>query len=551
VLIDARNVPAASRFDADVCIIGAGAAGLALAREFLGSTTRICVVESGGLGPDAFANSLNLGTNLGLPYYDLETTRERQFGGTTATWSGRCVPLDPIDFETRPWVPYSGWPIGYDDLKSYYARANEVCDLGDGRFDESLWEDLGLDRPGLDPALFTTRFWRIRVRRFGEAFRREFEKAENVHVLLHATATGLRATWNAAAVDHLELKTAAGNTLTVHAQRYVLAAGGIENARLLLASDDVETAGLGNGNGLVGRFFMEHPKCRLARIETPEPYRFLETWRKHFPTGQPYLWPTVVATAAAQREHAMLNSSLGIYYRSLPGVTEAALSIWEARRRRRMPKHLLRSLMSFLPVLDELPSNLVRRFIRRRAMIARPKHIYLLLRGEQAPNPESRVVLSDTRDALGQRRADLYWRLSEIDHRTAGVLTRLFAREMARLGLGQVTPDPWLDDPAHNWPLPEDGGDHHDFLAGGNHHIGTTRMADDPKLGVVDADCRVHGKANLYITGSSVFPTSGWANPTFTIVALALRLADHLKAVPAGLVAAPDGATIAATAAGE
>jgi choline dehydrogenase-like flavoprotein len=530
VLVDARNLPAASRLEADLCVIGAGAAGLALAREFLGSSTRICLVESGGLEPDAFAQSLSAGANIGLPYHELTTTRDRQFGGTTTTWSGRCVPLDPIDFKPRPWVPHSGWPIGITDLAPYYARANAVCDLGEGRFDESLWNDLGLERPGLDPALFLTRFWRIRVRRFGEAFRRDFAAAENVQVLLHATATALRAAPNAAAIDRLELLTPAGQTLTVTARRYVLAAGGIENARLLLASDDVERGGLGNAHGLVGRFFMEHPKCRVGRIETPEPYRFLETWRKQFPSGQPQLWPTVLASEAVQREHAILNSSLGIYYRSLPAVTDAALAIWEARRRRRMPEQLGRSLLAFLPVLNELPANLIRRFVRRRAMIARPQHVYLLLRGEQAPNPDSRVVLSTARDALGQRRADLDWRLSEIDHRTAGVLTRLFAREMARLGLGRVTPDAWLDDPGHRWPLPQAHGDHHDFLEGGNHHIGTTRMADDPRRGVVDADCRVHGKANLYIAGSSVFPTAGWANPTLTIIALALRLADHLKA---------------------
>lgn len=535
MLIDARNLPAAYRLEADLCVIGAGAAGLTLAREFLGTTTRVCVVESGGLDSDAFARSLSQGASLGLPYHDLASTRDRQFGGTTTTWSGRCVPLDPIDFQARPWVAHSGWPIDSAELAPFYARANAVCDLGDGRYDESLWNDIGLERPDFDPALLTTRFWRIRVRRFGEVFRRDFAQAENVRVLLHATATALRTTLNAAAIDCLQLLTPAGQTLTVAARRYVLASGGIENARLLLASDDVEASGLGNGNGLVGRFFMEHPKCRVGRIETPAPYRFLETWRKQFPTGQPHLWPTIVPSEAVQQRHGILNSSLGIYYRSLPAVTDAALAIWEARRRRRMPEHLVRSVLAFLPVVNELPSNLVRRFVRRRAMIARPQHVYLLLRGEQAPNPDSRVVLSRTRDALDQRRADLDWRLSEIDHRTAGVLTRLFAGEIARLDQGRVTQDAWLDDPAHGWPLPARDGDHHDFLEGGNHHIGTTRMATDPRRGVVDADCRVHGKANLYIAGSSVFPTAGWANPTLTIIALALRLADHLKAPPASV----------------
>ena len=522
----------AAPIEADLCIVGAGAAGIAIARTFVGTPTRVVLVESGGLEVDHLARSLNQGDNIGLPYYDLAQARERRFGGTTMTWSGRCIPLDPIDFRHRPWVPHSGWPFGAETLAPYYRRAQDVLGVGEYRYDDSLWHDIGIEPDRFDPATFAVRFWRIRARRFGEAFRRELGRAHNVLVYLNGTVTGLAASHDANSIRHATVRTLAGGTATIRARRFVLATGGIENARLLLASDEVEPAGIGNGHDLVGRFFMEHPKCRVGRIATPDPYGLLERWRKQFPPRMPKLWPALLPTEAVQERHGILNSSLAFYYRSAIGMNpgEAWARLAE-RRRRGLGRTVVRAA-------SEIPANLVRRYVRRRSIVFAPEALYLLVRGEQAPNPDSRVRLSRSRDALGQRRADLDWQLSEIDKRTARVLTALAAGEFARLGLGQVTPDPWLADgsPAA-WPLPAAQGgetDHHAHLQGGNHHIGTTRMAATPSRGVTDADGRVFGKTNLYVAGSSLFPTAGWANPTLTIVALALRLADHLKAQPDG-----------------
>ncbi|WP_170221603.1 FAD-dependent oxidoreductase [Allostella humosa] len=503
-------------------MIGAGAAGIAIARAFVGTRTRVAVIESGGLGVDRVAQSLNVGANLGLPYYDLAQARERRFGGTTMRWSGRCAPLDPIDFATRPWVPHSGWPIGPEVLDPYYRRAQDVLDVGEYRYDASLWQDIGLEPDGFDPATFAVRFWRIRARRFGHAFRQDLADAANVTVYLNGTVVSLAPDHDANSIRHVVVQSICGREVIVTARHFVLATGGIENARLLLASDEVERAGIGNGRDLVGRFFMEHPKCRVARIETPDPHGLLERWRKQFPRGMPKLWPALVPTAAVQERHGILNSSLAFYYRSAVGMSAAAL-----RARPPGPAAIARSMA-------EIPANLVRRYVRRRSVVFAPQALHLLARGEQAPDRNSRVVLSNDRDALGQRRADLDWRLGEIDKRSARVLTELAATEFARLRLGRIMPAAWLSDGSPDgWPLPRPGDatqDHHDHLQGGNHHIGTTRMATDPSRGVTDADARVFGKANLFVAGSSVFPTSGWANPTLTIVALALRLADHLKA---------------------
>jgi choline dehydrogenase-like flavoprotein len=517
----------AEAIDVDLCIVGAGAAGIAIARTFVGTATRVAVVESGGLQPDQVARSLNAGANIGLPYYDLTKARERRFGGSTMIWSGRCIPLDPIDFRRRPWVAHSGWPFDGQALDPYYRRAQEVAGVGEYRYDASLWQDLGIEPDRFDPDTFVVRFWRIRARRFGETFRRELAEAPNIQVCLNGTVTALRSAADAGSIRHAVVRTASGRTVKVAARQFVLATGGIGNARLLLASDAVEPAGIGNGRGLVGRFFMEHPKCRVGRVLTPDPQGLLERWRKQFPRRLPKLWPALVPTEAVQERHGILNSSLAFYYRSAIGMNPA--EVWARLKRGGDPGQR----RGIARAIGEIPANLVRRYVRRRSVVFAPEALYLLARGEQAPNPDSRVVLSDARDALGQRRADLDWRLSEIDKRSVRVLTDLAAAEFARLGLGTITPDGWLRDGSPDgWPLPraaDDGQDHHEHLQGGNHHIGTTRMASDASQGVTDADCRVFGKANLHIAGSSLFPTAGWANPTLTILALALRLADRLK----------------------
>ncbi len=528
MLTDLLTLPPEQEFTADVAIVGAGAAGIALALRLARAGSDVCLIESGGPSLETDLQTLNQGENVGLPYYPLDVTRNRVLGGTTATWSGRCVPLDPIDFQRRSWVPHSGWPVTAGDLAGNYRDAAEFCGVGEARFND-LWLEAGLEDPGFDPALVQTRFWRMKAQRFGEAYRTELAASPQVNTLLHGTVVNIDVSGDARRVTGLRLATPSGARHRVRARHYVLAAGGIENPRLLLASTDVETAGIGNGRDLVGRFFMEHPKCRTARVTADDPVRLLERLRTTYPRHLPPLCPSLVLSAEKQAELGVLNSSIALYYRSLPGVTDAATELNAAWKKGQWwPEGAGRKLMRLLPVLPSIPTNLYRRYVRRRALIAQPTALYLLVRGEQAPNPDSRVRLSSARDMLGQRRADLDWRLSPIDKRSAHAVTELVGAELARTSLGRITMDGWLRDGSPDWPTGLDDGDHHNVLQGGHHHIGTTRMSADPSTGVVDANGKVWGKENLFMAGSSVFPTSGWANPTLTIVALSLRLGAHL-----------------------
>jgi choline dehydrogenase-like flavoprotein len=523
MLVDFRKNEARD-FHADLCIIGAGAAGITLARAFLGTSTRLCLLESGGLEYDDDVQELYEGKNIGRPYFELDATRLRYFGGSTNHWAGRSTPLDELDFQHRPWVPHSGWPLTRADLDPYYKKAQPICNLGPYVYDERVWQSLDVKAPyPFDPAKLRVQFWQFSkpVARFGEAFHDALAQADNITVVLHANVTNIGINQAGSKVERLDIASLAGQTGVVRARYFVLACGGLENPRLLLVSNSVERAGVANRHDLVGRFFMEHPKGRAGDIVALDPYRLLDIYRKHFPPDSAPYWAAFHPGAALQRDKAILNSSLALYYDPEPGSGAAALlEIRNAHRRGREIHDWGSKIWRVLKDLDVIAAGLYRRQIEGKAPIASPGVLYFRARGEQAPNPQSRVTLTGERDALGLNRIALDWRLSDIDKRSIAVLTRTLGEEFGRLGLGRIRLADWLAGDAA-WP---------DDLVGGNHHMGTTRMADDPKQGVVNADGRVHENDNLYIAGSSVFPTGGWAPPTLTIVALALRLADHLKA---------------------
>jgi choline dehydrogenase-like flavoprotein len=486
LLVDARSIPQDSTVETDVCIIGAGAAGITLALECAGRPFRVCLLESGGLEPDAATQALSRGRVFGRAYYRLETARDRRFGGSTNSWQGICRPLEPGDFEARDWVPHSGWPFGAEMLRPYYERAQERCRLEDFDYDAERWASAERPLLGFEGDVVESRAFQIAPIRFGEIYRKDVTKAQNVDTYLFANVVELEASESGRIVERARVACLTGNRFSVHARHFVLATGGIENARLLLVSNRVQRAGLGNAHDLVGRFFMEHPHVISA---------------------------------------ALLASSARIpldFYRARPvSRAEVAgfLTLSEGTRRRER----MLSFGCFPPQDAELPEFEVSLARVIREMDGRPgaaaqRAVLWMGVGEQAPNPESRVRLTDERDALDMPRVQLEWRLGALDKHSLRRGHAILAREFGRAGLGRL--QLLLGEDDHRWP-PE--------LSAGRHHMGTTRMHADPRRGVVDARGRVHGLGNLYVAGSSVFPTSGSAPPTLTLVALAMRLADDLK----------------------
>ena len=528
MLIDLEAATDDTLLDIEVCIVGAGAAGVALARDLMKAGREVCLLEAGGMDYDEQTQSLTKGNITGMEYYELDHSRLRFFGGTTNIWGGRSIPLDRIDFEKRDWVPHSGWPITLDDLQPFYKTAHDSLELGDYDYGPGNWDNLKLTPVNFDPKKISHRFWRFDElkERFNSQRSDDLVKAKNVQIVLHANLVALQATENASAITHLDAKSLGGRKLQVRARHFVLACGGIENARLLLMSDSVENNGIGNQFDQVGRYFMEHPHGRLAHIETKDPAAFWALYRKRFSAVDVPVAPALVIPPSLQRELGILNSaatfklqkdpsrgapiSKRVYMNLKHGLSpnKSGRRLWQAWRGSQnwLQRHVSMPLLRFGVKMNRMG-------------------LYVMARAEQAPNPDSRVRLSTERDALGSPRVDLDWRLCALDKETMLQFGKTLQGEFDRLGLGKVTNCDWLEDGQLQWPVDPTVGNH---PIGGYHHMGTTRMSTSAREGVVDANCTVHGYHNLHIAGSSVFTTGGWANPTLTLLALTHRLGIHL-----------------------
>lgn len=511
-----NQVDGALALEGDVCVIGAGAAGISLARRLLKLGRRVVLLESGGLDYEAPVADLNSGANSGEDYYELEDSRLRFFGGTTAIWGGRCAELDPIDLEARDYVPHSGWPFGWDELERWYEEARPLFSLPPRRPEPDDLRRAGVPLPRFEE--LETPLWTFdrRFNRFAWESCADLEADPRCQIVTHATVTAIMP--GGAGIDRVEARSLGAGRLTVRAGAYVLAAGGIENPRLLLAS--------GLGNGQVGRYFMEHPHARGGRIVEGAAWRLLKAFGRRHRIGGEDLAALIAPSEALQRREAILNTSLTIVARQPEGSRQfIGMKAYSGIKHKMAPTRSGRSLW--------MVTKKAAGWAQRHVDPARPwllhklggVEVALLVRGEQAPNPESRVTLTGEKDSTGVPRVKLDWRLSAIDVRSVAVLVDALGRECERLGLGNVEPAGWLA--SGRWKTDPLISSH---PIGGYHHMGTTRMGGDPRTSVTDADGRVHGLGNLWVAGSSLFPTGGWANPTLTIVALALRSAEKISA---------------------
>lgn len=529
MLQDIKDIEPGTRIDCDLCIVGAGAAGLTLARSFMNSGLRVVLLESGGLDFESGIHAAGSGVNLGLPYYDLTESRLRFIGGTTNIWGGRCTPLNDDDFECRSWVPHSGWPIGPSDLRSGYERAHADLEIGDFYYGETLWRQIGDQPPAFRRELLDYCFWRFDdlKERFNASRCADLFNAGDVRVITHATVTGIEAAPSADRVDRLRARGPDGGGVMLEAGAYVLACGGIENARLLLASRDVEPDGVGNRHDQVGRYFMEHPHGRLGIIATKDPCFLWHRLRTRLSSDGVAITPVLRPAPSLQRQRGILNTAFTFKLQKNPRRGVALSSrLYRELRHQLNPTRRNRRLRNLYARAAKVYGRGIRPSVERALVRITDRRLCVMVRGEQAPNPRSRVVLSARRDHFGQPLADLEWRLSEIEKHTLRELAEVLDGELRRLGIGVLEPERWIYEDDVGWPVDNTVGNH---PIGGYHHMGTTRMSPDPRSGVVDAESRVHGYRDLYIAGSSVFPTAGWANPTLTILALVYRLHDHLS----------------------
>ncbi len=550
---DAADIEAGAVLAADICIVGSGAAGMTLALALTDSGLSVLLLEGGGPQFEAASQALYQGAVADpLLHSPTEKYRRRAFGGSTAIWGGRCVPFDAIDFEARPWVAGSGWPFGPDVLAPWYEQANALCEAGRFAYTEADAFPAGL-RPmlegfaGADFTADTLERFSIPTD-FGARYRARLAQSENVRLLLHASVVALHTGADGRLLDRLDVAGPGGRRFTVRAGQVVLALGGLETPRLLLASrgecEGGHSHGIGNAHGQVGRHYMCHVAGTLGTLQPAAP-----AWHGYDVSDDGvYCRRRLALTPRAQRRLRTGNFVARLHHPRIPDPshrTGALSALYFAKPfisheygkrlhggAKVTPAARLAHLRN-VAVDARGTAGFLSHWLRHRTLAARkyPSVIVpprdnrysLDFHAEQEPNPLSRVTLAHDTDALGMQLLRVDWRHTALDMHTIRASLAALAAQMLQCSAGVFAYDPQEVELA----ALQDG-------AYGGHHIGTARMSRDARDGVVNADCRVHGLANLFVAGSAVFATSSQANPTLTIVALALRLADHLKNVVHG-----------------
>jgi choline dehydrogenase-like flavoprotein len=559
MIIDAQNLLDGDRLSADLCIVGAGAAGIAMALQFIDTKFDVLVLESGGLKAEPETQALYQGTVADEKLHSPpDRYRERRFGGTSTIWGGRCMPFDGIDFESRSYVPNSGWPIEFESLRSFYERANRLCEAGEFAYTAGQAFQ-GHERPMI-AGFHGNSFTDDTLERFscptdfGARYAHKLRAAKNVTVLLHANVTAIRLVTGASQVESLEIQTLAGKRLQARAPQFVLAAGGLEVARLLLASRDVQSQGIGNEHDLVGRYYMCHLAGTIGSIKISRPLNAVHHGYQLSHEGI-YCRRRFALKPQVQRAQGLGNFVARLHH---PRITDPAhrsailsalflgkpfISYEYAKRLHGDERQTRAAWLQHVRNVAARPWDLAsfgwhmlrdRKLAERKfpSIIVKSKaNLYSLdFHAEQQPNFSSRVELGTSADPLGMPRLKVDWRYSDGDVDTVRRSLQLLREDIQQSRVGSFDYDPATVE----FEMTRYG-------AYGGHHIGTARMGNDPKLSVVDANCRVHSVGNLFVNGSATFPTSSQANPTLTLLALSLRMAEHLKMRLARPIASTQG----------
>jgi choline dehydrogenase-like flavoprotein len=516
-IADLQSIDTDVSITADLCLVGSGPAGWTIAEELRNSGLDILMLESGGqvLEPETIA--LTQYENHGI---QLLNGRNRILGGTSHSWSGRCIAFDDLDYSARSWIPLSGWPIGRDAIAPYLDRAGAY--LGAGLYQPNGTYPMpeGLKpRPDVDPTILRTTLWEDPDPvRLGPLF--QANQHRRLRILLHATVTHLNTNESGRRILSVEVSDPHGRRATVSARTVVLCAGGIENARILLYSNRIIPGGVGNIYDVVGRYFMDHPRDvgMALRFDTRDAdwvYDMFGPYKLNGPRGRHCFLHGFALSPDLQRRDQLLNCAawpneiladddpVEAVKRLVRGPRDRALH--DAGLALSQPGYMLRGLYARL-LKDQRAAHKVAR-------------IGFLVASEQLPDRDCRVWLGDQKDSLGLPVANIGWRIGSLERESQAVLAKSIVSEFERLGLPRMQVADWVLDGKHEEAE----------LVDGCHPSGTTRMASDPRHGVVDAECQVHGVDGLYVAGSSVFPTNGHANPTLMIVALASRLAHTLQ----------------------
>lgn len=571
MLVDARSVTGEETIATEVCIIGAGPAGLTLAQEFLGKDFRVCVLESGRLEPDEEIQSLSSGEVVG-DYGGLELSRRRQVGGMSNEWSielnetdrgVRFAALDEVDFEQRDWIPHSGWCFDRKTLEPYYHRAQKAAQVGPYAYDAASWETPDALRLPIQGDRVETSMFQFAVQSvFNHTYRDRLIQSDHVNLFTNATAIELETDETGQTVQRVRVACLNGNRFWIAAKQFIITAGGIESARLLLLSTKTHANGLGNEHDVVGRYFMDHPFVCTGELTPADRQIFNRTslYDRRTVNGTQVMGKLSLSNETIRQEKlvnlcAMLFPRYPIYQNEAARAVKKMLmsqymdlkqsSQSEGMRSLKLlgkafqqggksPREMAKLMVNvgsglgdiakatyrsaiIDPLQPDIPADMARcGWSEWNQKDRKFGYFEVWSLVEQTPDPANRVVLSDQVDRLGCRKPKVEWRWSESDQARIARTQEILAEDIAQSGLGELK-------------LYRNEGKPFLMSTTAHHHIGTTRMHSDPKQGVVDGNCQVHSVSNLHIASSAVFPTGGFANPTLTVLAIAIRVADRIN----------------------
>jgi choline dehydrogenase-like flavoprotein len=506
----------------DVCVVGAGAAGILVAVELVRRGKRVVIAEAGGReleDQDPYRSEVS-----GLKHNGIHTGRFRIYGGSTTHWGGQILELDANDFTHRPWVPGSGWPFAKSTLESPYRRALELEGLVDVTLsDDQVWKEIGQSTPNLGQTLIPYFSRWCPEPNFTALHRTALEKREDLAIYLHANACGFVLNADGQSVKGIRCRTIGGKEAVFQAARYILCMGGIESSRFLLqpfeSSPRTYIPPPWNKSGLVGRYYQDHIDCNCAEITDLDSGRFHDYFDNVFSRGYKY-HPKFRLDPELQKENKTLNVAGTMVFKSdadeiLNRLKGIAKNVTHRRLGGLNPSDPA-FMVANLPLL-------LRQFYRyrfqHRMFNGRSQQILLRVHCEQEPLSSSSIQLAESRDALGLFRARLDWRVASTEMHTIRKYVETVHDTFAKLNLARVKIDSDLYGEDDRFVSKLDDS---------NHHMGGTRMSESGLHGVVDANLRMHALQNCYVCSCSVFPSSGFSNPTHTLLALAVRLAEHI-----------------------
>ncbi|MCU4675541.1 GMC oxidoreductase [Catenovulum sp. 2E275] len=523
MIIDGNTIDSNIHDEADICIIGGGVAGIVLARELKDSYAKIIMVEGGDEYYSQDSQDLYQ-SNKTTHFPNTHYSRLRFLGGSSNHWENNTSPFTALDFEKREWIPNSGWPLSLDDIEPFYMQAATYCGTEPDGYNTNYWkskyqqEDLFAASGKVQTQIAKSSLPPVR---FFAQYGEELKQTENILIYKNSNLVDMNYESGKRKITSIIAQSYTGKKLTINAKVFIMCLGGLENARMLLHFNDKYDNGLGNQGGNVGAYLMEHPTVRAVYMFKQEKKNF-DFYQAHYEQSR-VIKGFLSLTEQALRQEKSVNLRIPLMNASefeLSAGISSAHILADELSQVSMPDDFGTHVMNVLSDLDMVIEGLARKHFDKRIFESANDNIGFLpaMMTEQTPIRENCIKLSEKKDGFGLRLMDIEYQITQDDRNRIWKSLNVLAKEFGALGLGRVKLNPEFS--SRIWGSQ---------LGFSNHHMGTTKMAETEKDGVVDKNSLVFGTSNLFMAGSSVFCTGSHVPPTLTICAMSIRLAEYIK----------------------